>query len=45
MNERDSESVAHDLVTRGYELVTHEDHADIILLNTCSEGKRLNKRL
>jgi tRNA-2-methylthio-N6-dimethylallyladenosine synthase len=44
MNERDSESVAHDLVTRGYELVTHEDHADIILLNTCSVREKAEQK-
>src|SRR5437763_15637024 len=36
MNERDSEQVAHSLVTRGYERVGHEAEADVVLLNTCS---------
>ncbi|MGE5212217.1 MAG: tRNA (N6-isopentenyl adenosine(37)-C2)-methylthiotransferase MiaB [Nitrospirota bacterium] len=36
MNERDSEQVAHSLVTRGYEQVAHESEADVVLLNTCS---------
>jgi tRNA-2-methylthio-N6-dimethylallyladenosine synthase len=36
MNERDSEQVAHSLVTRGYERVAHEEAADVVLLNTCS---------
>ena len=36
MNERDSEQVAHSLVTRGYEQVAHESDADVVLLNTCS---------
>jgi len=36
MNERDSEQVAHSLVTRGYERVAHEAEADVVLLNTCS---------
>ncbi len=36
MNERDSEQVAHSLVVRGYERVTHEAEADVVLLNTCS---------
>src|SRR5213594_3294359 len=36
MNERDSEQVAHSLVTRGYERVTNEADADVVLLNTCS---------
>jgi tRNA-2-methylthio-N6-dimethylallyladenosine synthase len=36
MNERDSEQVAHSLVTRGYERVANETEADVVLLNTCS---------
>jgi tRNA-2-methylthio-N6-dimethylallyladenosine synthase len=36
MNVRDSEQVARDLAGRGYELVEHEEGADIVLLNTCS---------
>jgi tRNA-2-methylthio-N6-dimethylallyladenosine synthase len=36
MNERDSEQVAHSLVARGYERVSHESDADVVLLNTCS---------
>jgi len=36
MNVRDSEQVAQDLASRGYDLVEHEDHADVVLLNTCS---------
>jgi tRNA-2-methylthio-N6-dimethylallyladenosine synthase len=36
MNERDSEQVAHSLVTRGYERVESERDADVVLLNTCS---------
>src|SRR5215467_10628458 len=36
MNERDSEQVAHSLITRGYERVAHEREADVVLLNTCS---------
>src|SRR6266404_1101872 len=36
MNERDSEQVAHSLVTRGYERVESEHDADVVLLNTCS---------
>jgi len=36
MNERDSEQVAHSLVERGYERVTRETDADVVLLNTCS---------
>src|SRR5947208_12031749 len=36
MNERDSEQVAHSRVARGYERVSKESEADIVLLNTCS---------
>jgi tRNA-2-methylthio-N6-dimethylallyladenosine synthase len=36
MNERDSEQVAHSLISRGYERVAHEADADVVLLNTCS---------
>ena len=36
MNERDSESVAAQLVARGYSLAPSEAAADVILLNTCS---------
>jgi tRNA-2-methylthio-N6-dimethylallyladenosine synthase len=36
MNERDSEQVAHSLISRGYERVAHETEADVVLLNTCS---------
>jgi tRNA-2-methylthio-N6-dimethylallyladenosine synthase len=36
MNERDSEQVAHSLIGRGYERVSTENEADVVLLNTCS---------
>ena len=36
MNERDSEQVAHSLMARGYERVSKESEADVVLLNTCS---------
>src|SRR5881296_3850066 len=36
MNERDSEQVAHSLMARGYEPVSKEVEADVVLLNTCS---------
>jgi tRNA-2-methylthio-N6-dimethylallyladenosine synthase len=36
MNERDSEQVAHSLITRGYERGSAEVEADVVLLNTCS---------
>jgi tRNA-2-methylthio-N6-dimethylallyladenosine synthase len=48
MNVRDSEQVALDLTSRGYNLVDREDGADVVLLNTCSvrdmaEQKALGK--
>src|SRR6266540_964608 len=36
MNERDSESVAAQLVAKGYTLAPSEHVADVILFNTCS---------
>jgi tRNA-2-methylthio-N6-dimethylallyladenosine synthase len=36
MNERDSEQVAHSLISRGYERAESELDADVVLLNTCS---------
>ena len=44
MNERDSELVAHDLVQNGYELVSNESGADIVLLNTCSVREQAEKK-
>src|SRR5437762_2004219 len=48
MNERDSEQVAHLLIARGYERVSCETEADVVLCNTCSvrdmaEQKALGK--
>jgi tRNA-2-methylthio-N6-dimethylallyladenosine synthase len=48
MNERDSEAVAAQLVSKGYTLARSEAVADVILLNTCSvrdmaEQKALHK--
>jgi tRNA-2-methylthio-N6-dimethylallyladenosine synthase len=48
MNVRDSEQVARDLASRGYEIVEREENADVVLLNTCSvrdmaEQKALGK--
>src|SRR5258705_11103509 len=48
MNERDSEAVAAQLVSKGYSLAPSEATADVILLNTCSvrdlaEQKALRK--
>jgi tRNA-2-methylthio-N6-dimethylallyladenosine synthase len=36
MNVRDSEQVAQDLASRGYDLAEREEGADVVLLNTCS---------
>ena len=36
MNERDSEDVAYKLKEKGYEIVSDEKVADVVLLNTCS---------
>ena len=36
MNERDSEAVAAQLVSKGYSLAGSEGTADVVLLNTCS---------
>ena len=48
MNERDSEAVAAQLMTKGYAVASDEAQADVILLNTCSvrdaaEQKAINK--
>src|SRR3974390_1350450 len=48
MNERDSEAVAAQLSSKGYELAGSEATADVVLLNTCSvrdmaEQKALHK--
>ena len=48
MNERDSEAVAAQLMTKGYAVAPDETQADVILLNTCSvrdaaEQKAINK--
>jgi tRNA-2-methylthio-N6-dimethylallyladenosine synthase len=36
MNERDSDQVVRSLQARGFEMVSEEGEADVILLNTCS---------
>src|SRR5690625_2297995 len=36
MNVRDSEAVAALLQARGYEIIDHEEDADVVLVNTCS---------
>ena len=48
MNERDSEAVAAQLMTKGYAVASDEAQADVVLLNTCSvrdaaEQKAINK--
>ena len=44
MNERDSEDVAAKLLSRGYEIVTKEADADIVLLNTCSVREQAEQK-
>ncbi len=48
MNERDSEAVAAQLLSKGYVMAVSESDADVVLLNTCSvrdlaEQKAINK--
>ena len=44
MNERDSEAVASKLQARGYQLVSDETLADVILLNTCSVREQAEQK-
>ena len=44
MNERDSEAVASKLQARGYELVSDEAIADVVLLNTCSVREQAEQK-
>ena len=44
MNERDSEAVASKLQARGYELVSDEAIAGVVLLNTCSVREQAEQR-
>ena len=44
MNERDSEAVAAQLMTKGYAVAPDETQADVILLNTCSVRDAGSKR-
>ena len=44
MNERDSEAVASKLQSRGYQLVSDEALADVILLNTCSVREQAEQK-
>jgi tRNA-2-methylthio-N6-dimethylallyladenosine synthase len=45
MNVSDSERVATSLVSRGYQITTDQDSADIVLLNTCSVRERAEHKL
>ncbi|MFL6467400.1 MAG: tRNA (N6-isopentenyl adenosine(37)-C2)-methylthiotransferase MiaB [Pyrinomonadaceae bacterium] len=45
MNVSDSERVATSLVSRGFEITTDENSADIILLNTCSVREKAEQKL
>ena len=44
MNERDSEQVARDLISRGYVLTDAEKEADVVLINTCSVRDMAEKK-
>ncbi len=45
MNVSDSERVATSLVSKGFEITTDEDSADVILLNTCSVREKAEQKL
>src|SRR5688500_12299111 len=45
MNVSDSERVATSLVSKGYEITSDENAADIILLNTCSVREKAEHKL
>lgn len=45
MNVSDSERVATSLVSKGYEITTDENSADIILINTCSVREKAEQKL
>jgi tRNA-2-methylthio-N6-dimethylallyladenosine synthase len=44
MNERDSEEILGMLTAQGYRLVSREDEADVVLLNTCSVREHAEAR-
>lgn len=44
MNMRDSEAMAGMLAAAGYEIVDHENKADILLFNTCSVREQAEKK-
>jgi tRNA-2-methylthio-N6-dimethylallyladenosine synthase len=44
MNERDSEAVAAQFLSKGYTIARSEDSADVILLNTCSVRDQAEKK-
>jgi tRNA-2-methylthio-N6-dimethylallyladenosine synthase len=45
MNVSDSERVASQLVSKGYEITTDESAADIVLINTCSVREKAEQKL
>ncbi|MGQ0542588.1 MAG: tRNA (N6-isopentenyl adenosine(37)-C2)-methylthiotransferase MiaB [Blastocatellia bacterium] len=45
MNVSDSERVATTLVSKGYEITTDQESADIVLLNTCSVREKAEQKL
>ena len=44
MNERDSQAVASLLRNKGYSIVSEEETADVILLNTCSVREQAEQK-
>lgn len=44
MNMRDSEAMAGMLAAEGYDIVSHENDADILLFNTCSVREQAEKK-
>lgn len=45
MNVSDSERVASTLVSRGFEITSKQDDADVILINTCSVREKAEQKL
>ena len=45
MNVSDSERVASTLVSRGFEITSQQDDADVILINTCSVREKAEQKL
>lgn len=45
MNVSDSERVATTLARKGFEMTSHEDQADVVLINTCSVREKAEQKL